>query len=129
MRRHRCAPIWLVYSEDHHEDWDDADKVHATDPQQAAEKWAADDDCQSGEYSIVAGTDATVQVRRQDLPASEPAWMVVTGESVPEYHAHQANHLRCNKCRGKAQLDPEQIGKPCEACASQGFAWAKWEAA
>lgn len=127
LKTHKCLPIWLVFTEDRHEDWDEADRVYAHQEQQAVEKWAAQDDCDSAEYSIVAGTDMAVQVRRLDDPDADPTWWVVTGESVPEYHATPGKRLRCSRCRKYEDLTPGRIGQLHEACVSAGFAWARWE--
>ena len=128
LRRHKCAPVWLVFTEDRHEDWDEADKVYATDAEQAAEKWAERDDCDSAEYSIVAGSDVAVQVRRLDEPDSDPVWWTVTGESVPQYHATKSTQLQCSRCRTRRDLVPEEAGTPHDKCVSEGMRWAKWEA-
>jgi hypothetical protein len=128
-KRHRCKPVWLVFTEDRHEDWDEADRVYATDAQEAAEKWAEQDDCDSAEYSIVAGTDAAVQVRRLDEPDTDPVWWVVSGESVPQYHGNEATQVKCSRCQTRGDLDPKLIGQLHDACVSAGFQWARWEVA
>jgi hypothetical protein len=128
LKRHRCKPIWLVFNPDHHEDWEEASRIHANSPQAAAEKWAEQDDCESAEYSIVAGTDAAVQVRRLDEPDTDPVWWVVSGESVPEYRGQEATKIQCSRCRARQDLDPKLIGQPHDKCVSEGMRWAKWEA-
>ena len=129
LKTHQCSPVWLVFTEDRHEDWDEADRVYATGAEQAAEKWAEEDDCASAEYSIVAGTDAAVQVRRLDEPDADPVWWVVCGESVPTYHGNEAKHIQCSRCQRRRDLDPKLIGQPHDVCVSEGLRWAKWEAA
>ncbi len=126
MERHRCAPIWLVLDPEQSGEWEDAVKVYATDPEQAAEKWAQDEDVESGEYSIVGGTDMAVQVRRLDEPDAAPVWWVVTGESIPTYRASEAWRVQCNRCREYEDLTPERIGQQHEACRYEG---SRWEAA
>lgn len=127
IKTHRCKPVWLVFSTDNHEDWDEADRVYATDAQQAAEKWAEDDDCNSAEYSIVAGTNAAVQVRRLDEPDADPVWWVVSGTSVPTYDAAEGKRIKCSRCQHTKDLDAELIGQLHDSCVSAGFQWARWE--
>jgi hypothetical protein len=82
---HKCPPMWLVWQPDDGATEDDARKIHARTPAEAAERWAEWDDYNSAEYSIVGGSDATVCVRRAD--GGEALLFVVSGESVPSYSA------------------------------------------
>ena len=126
LKTHKCSPIWLVFTEDRHEDWDEADRVYANSPREAAEKWAEDDDCESAEYSIVAGTAAAVQVRRLDEPDTDPVWWTVSGESFPTYRATEAKSVCCNRCLMQEDLDPKLIGQPHEGCR---YEYGRWEVA
>lgn len=55
--------------------------------QNAAEIWANQSDRESGDYTIVGGSEATVRVRDPDGEITE--W-VVFGEQVPSYSATEA---------------------------------------
>jgi hypothetical protein len=81
---HKCPPVWLVWQPEGGETEDDAHKVRAHTPADAAEKWAADYD-NGGDYTIVGGSDETVCVRRADR--GDVLRYVVRGESVPSYSA------------------------------------------
>ena len=82
---HKCPPVWLVWQPDGGQEENDAEKVRARTPAEAAEKWAEWDDHRSADYSIVGGSNATVCVRRAD--GGEVLRYVVSGESVPSYSA------------------------------------------
>lgn len=85
--RHGCPPLWRAwYPEDETED--DAREFHATDGEEAAEKFAEHDD-RNGDYSIVSGGhEVLMAVRRVDEGAIE--YHYITGESVPTYSASEA---------------------------------------
>ena len=88
LGRHKCAPAWEVFWPYGHEDWTDAATVHALSAQYAAEEWASSHDS-NGDYDIVGGSEATVRVR----PKGEDGLgleFIVTGETVPEYHARES---------------------------------------
>lgn len=84
--RHRCPPIYLVWSKEWYSEDEEGRRVYAYSHGVAAEIWAAwsDDD---GDYTIVSGSPATVRVTREDT--GEVKWFEVTGESVPSYNAHE----------------------------------------
>lgn len=76
--------LWLVWPEDETED--EARRVRARDPREAAEDYAAYSDS-GGDYCILNGNDATVHVRRDGgIPVDT---FVVHGESVPSYSARR----------------------------------------
>jgi hypothetical protein len=91
---HRCKPVWECRLETDGDDW--WDKVHATDQETAAEKFAERYDCEGGEYSIVGGRhgDCVVLVRKPADPDSDETdpqpevtrWSI-EGEAVPTYRA------------------------------------------
>lgn len=93
---HVCKPAFECRLEWHADDPDAWCRTHGSDPEEAAEKFAEDYDCNGGEYAIVSGrsrTDAIVQVRKpKDLDAEEDPpferW-AVEGETVPQYRAHK----------------------------------------
>ena len=62
------------------------EEVRAFDAEEAAERWAKDDDCHSAEYSIVSGSDAEVVV--EDHAGNVTRWKV-SGEGVPTYSAEE----------------------------------------
>jgi hypothetical protein len=83
---HKCPPIWECWCPDEGETRDDPRMIRASDAEAAAEKWAEEDD-RYGDYTIIGGNDATVCVAKPDN--DEVRTFVVTGESVPEYHAEE----------------------------------------
>lgn len=82
---HVCPPSWLVRDVDYHGDHE-GERVYALDAQEAAEKWADENDS-GNDYAIVSGSPATVLVRPYDDAAATPQKFIVTGEAVPEYRA------------------------------------------
>lgn len=81
-------PVWLVWCEDYDEGIDDAEEVRASDAKIAAERWAERSDCQSAEYSIIAGGDVTVCVVLEERKGlADPVLYRVSGGSVPQYNA------------------------------------------
>ena len=78
-------PMWLVWCDDYGGSVHDARKLRASTPEEAAEKWAEYEDAQSADYLIVGGSDAIVSVTSDSR--YEETRFIVTGESVPEYHA------------------------------------------
>lgn len=107
---HKCPPTFLVWCHDYDGDIHNAVKIRAHDHEQAAEKWAEQDDSY-GDYTIIGGSDATVFVARasqydevmeqlaqegeidDDDPSVPPGVEVkkflVSGESVPQYTARE----------------------------------------
>jgi len=83
---HKCPPSWVVWCPDCHEEEEDGRKVFASDPGEAAEKWAEENDRDSAEYLIVGGSPATVLVKRFGSDDPPTRWMV-SGEAVPTYSA------------------------------------------
>jgi hypothetical protein len=84
-QHHKCPPIWYVWCPEDGEERGDARKIFATDPDDAAEKWAELDDSESSEYRIVGGRDIHVCVQKDGLDVVHD--FVVEGESVPQYNA------------------------------------------
>jgi hypothetical protein len=82
-----------VWCPDDDEQPEDGRVFHATDAQYAAEMWAEADDCESAEYRIVAGSEVTVHVCREDdyvaafADEYDVQRFIVSGESVPQYRA------------------------------------------
>lgn len=74
---------YLVWQPDAGE-FDCARRIEAVDAEQAAETWAAIDDRDSADYTIVGGDEAIVVVQAPD--GTRTRWRV-TGESVPSYSA------------------------------------------
>jgi hypothetical protein len=105
---HRCPPAWLVWCLDYGEDVYNVCPSYGWTPEAAVEKWAEADDA-GGDYTIVGGSEATVCVARQtdydaimlaigdtlDDDGTDPPpglkvqRFVVSGESVPQYHARE----------------------------------------
>lgn len=92
VRSHRCPPRWEVYCPSQGDEPDDARDIFGSSAEEAVEKWAERHDS-GGDYTIVGGSEETVMVRKAD---SEDPWVafVVTGETVPEYHAHRKEEPR-----------------------------------
>jgi hypothetical protein len=91
---HTCAPRWECRMEWNAADNDGWGIIHATDAEQAAEKYAEHYDCEGGEYAIVSRrsrSDAIVQVRKpkEDDSDDEPPFesFAIEAETVPQYHA------------------------------------------
>ena len=116
---HRCPPRWDVLDLDNTAgDWDESVIVYAHDAREAAEKWAERDDSDSAEYSIVRGNAATVRVR-PEADKGEGILLIVSGESVPSYHAGEARSIRCSRYGCEANriyrpLDSGNYGDPCD---------------
>jgi hypothetical protein len=85
-REHKCPPVFEVQEIEYHGE-DEWEEIRAVDEQDAAEKYAEKSDCDSAEYSIVSGSDAEVWVRKKG--DSEVKKFMVSGESVPTYHADE----------------------------------------
>lgn len=83
--QHRCKPVWKARMDYHDEiDWTE---VRAKDAEEAAEKYAEDYDCNSGDYPILSGRsrgDVIVLVRQDD---SQIQRFSIEAESVPTYSA------------------------------------------
>lgn len=80
------ASIFLVWSDD--ETDDDAREVRAADAEEAAEDYAEWDDMNSAEYTILKGSEVTVNVCPKG--GGETVRFVVSGEAVPQYTAREA---------------------------------------
>ena len=87
VNTHMCPPAWIVWSPEHGQAEDDARTVRAWDAERATEKWAEEFDA-DGDYTIVAGHEATVYVRSGSGEGPIESY-VVKGESVPEYYARK----------------------------------------
>lgn len=85
---HRCPPMWECWSEDYGETRErSAQKVRASDAEEAAEKYAEQSD-EGGDYTIIKGSPVDVCVVPLGAPAgTKPSRFHVEGESVPEYTA------------------------------------------
>jgi hypothetical protein len=87
---HRCDPIWLVAIVEGEEQPADGDyiRIRAADAQEAAEKGAEEDDCNSAEYNVLRGNGDYVAWVKTVVDA-EPKRFKVTGEAVPQYYAEE----------------------------------------
>lgn len=123
-KRHKCDPCWLVLNADEPDEWT---TIYARDAQHAGEKWADREDCDSAEYSIVAGTPATVFVK-PEIGTDDPVLFVVRGEAVPVYTGEAARSIRCDwhQCsqhRQRSSIGAHNIGTICPDCGR-----GRWEA-
>lgn len=84
IETHKCPPRWEVWDTDSKREW--AQTIYAGDAEEAAERWAHDEDAQ-GDYYIIGGSEAKVFVVREDGEDCEIKKFSICGESVPEYHA------------------------------------------
>jgi hypothetical protein len=83
---HKCSPKWYVWQLDDPERFDQR-AVHAIDAQEAAEKWADQEDSY-GDYWIVQGGNPIVCVQAASGCDDAPIeYLAVEGETVPQYHA------------------------------------------
>lgn len=85
---HKCYPQWEVCfgdKIDHAIDYGIL-VVYGMDITDAVEVAAEEDDCNSGEYSIVSAGQSKAWARK--LGDTEWIELVVYGESVPQYTAH-----------------------------------------
>lgn len=79
--------IYTVWCPESGQDATDGVQIAAICREEAAEKWAEQDDRNSSEYAIVDGEDTVVIV--QDEPSkAQTAWRV-SGEAVPSYLARR----------------------------------------
>lgn len=83
--RHMCKPRWECRC-----NWEDDDcwsPIHASDAEQAAEKYAEHYDCEGGEYAIVSGDrdDVVILVRKSEDDPVES--FSIEAETVPHYRA------------------------------------------
>lgn len=83
--RHKCPPIFEVRRD---EDGDEWEAIRAFDHESAAKKWGQWDDCESADYSIANGNEATVLVR--EVGSEDVKRFVVSGESTIVYSAREA---------------------------------------
>lgn len=81
--RHACPPAFDCWRPEYGEDETDARTIYADHAMAAARVWAERSDSR-GDYEIVRGSEATVHVR---APDGALFVFVVSGETVPEYHA------------------------------------------
>lgn len=83
--RHVCPPEFEVWEDRTDRKW--GRRIHAADPEEAAEQWAEDDDC-GGDYGIVDGRSTPIVcVARIGEIAFER--FEVEGEAVPRYRARR----------------------------------------
>jgi len=85
---HKCHPQWEVCFGDNVDAAIDygITVVYGMDITDAVEEAAEEDDCASGEYSIVSAGESKAWARK--LGETEWTELVVYGESVPQYTAH-----------------------------------------
>ena len=79
---------YLVWRED--SEREDAKRVKASYPEQAARTWAEWADGWSADYTIVGGQEERVFVAL-DADGSEPEMFEVRGESMPVYYARSVS--------------------------------------
>ena len=86
LDRHECSPIFEINVPDHH--GDEWEKVRATSPRQAIEKWCAYEDPNSADYWIIKqeGLDSIFVREEGSVTAQE---FSVSAESVIEYTARE----------------------------------------
>ena len=89
---HKCPPRWRVWCPDEGETAEDARTFYGRGADDAAEKWAEDDDSQSTEYRIVSGKREPV-VCVQSVEGGDVLRFSVAGESVPSYTAREIEPL------------------------------------
>ena len=82
-RRHQCPPKWEIWDAND-ETREDARISYGSDAESAATRWAARIDS-GGDYTIVRGSAVVVCVSKEG--SAEVQVLIVTGESVPEYHS------------------------------------------
>jgi len=86
---HKCYPQWEVCFGDNVEQAIDygVTTVYAYEVTDAVEIAAEQDDCNSGEYSIVSAGESKAWARK--LGDTDWIELTVYGESVPQYTAHE----------------------------------------
>jgi hypothetical protein len=84
--RHSCPSAWEIW-DFNDETREDAVTAYGDDADEAATNWAESEDS-GGDYTIVAGSPVVVCVSR--VGSTEVQTIIVSGESVPEYHASEA---------------------------------------
>lgn len=98
--RERCFPIFELF----YDDWygDEWQEIRGRDIEDAVERWAESSDS-DGEYTIVAQTSEPVVRVRPKGCYDERDWKLyrVTGESVPQYHAHDAEWCKRDDCESR----------------------------
>lgn len=77
----------VLYPSHHGDDWEDCDNIEAFDHEEAAEKWAEEDD-QQGDYGIISsGESEEIFIRREG--ESDIKKFKVWAESCPHYNARE----------------------------------------
>ena len=84
----KLEKTYLVWRED--SEREDAKRVKASYPEQAARTWAEWADGWSADYTIVGGQEERVFVAL-DANGSEPEMFEVRGESMPVYYARSVS--------------------------------------
>ena len=88
---HICTPEWLVWCIETGENITDAITIHAIDAQEAAEKYADDNDCHFDYMFLEGGEDGCVVAvcKKEDFDngGANVYRFRVFGESVPQYTA------------------------------------------
>ena len=75
---HICPPPWAIWCPEDGETLEDAHIFYAVSPERAVEKWAHWYDVHAADYSILSGSDITVEVKNMGR-------FTVYGESLPSY--------------------------------------------
>lgn len=84
MSKHNRYLVWCL---NHDSTRDDARSVFGYDHEDAAERWALMEDCNSADYWIVNGEEAVVMVEEEGLAGAVPVKIRVNGETIARYHA------------------------------------------
>lgn len=97
---HRCKPHWLVRLQDRWADNSSWRDIYARDAEAAAEAFADDYDCTSGDYPILQHGPYIVLVK--DPATGRSQAYSVDGESVPQYSAMRFNEM-------KDRIEPREV--------------------
>lgn len=97
---HECPPCWEVALVEDYPNWQpDWVPIFAYDPEQAAERFAKQYDCESAEYAIVSSGESGewyVLVKKDNKIHKIRVW----GESAPRYYA---NEISCQNEEGEKE--------------------------
>jgi hypothetical protein len=85
--RHTCPPEWEVWRDGEDREVEGR-RVHADDAEEAAARWAKDEDAYCADYHIIGGRETpTVRVARAD--SEDIQRFEIEGEAVPHYIARK----------------------------------------
>lgn len=93
---------WKVWNPEHG-DFEDAREIEARYPEDAAEDWAQRDDCESADYSIANGNEATVHVSHAAGDGTELLTFAVRGEPCVNYYSRKITNAPIAKAATKAK--------------------------